>query len=639
MKQAREQGFALPSVIVASLVMFTVLVALVGSVTSVKSALDNQYYDGLASDAAESGLIQAKKCAFDSTLTTSVTVYANTNCAGVVQSGQARYLVDRTDSAKYASNRYRSFYSVNLLSLDAKGRLLQVTGTVQTFRTSDTSLTAPIRTVTKVMKLQIINKPDPFGDRASRRFWYFGANAGLDFGASGSDLPTPVRLQNPQVSSTQPLIGHEGVTTVSDQNGALQFTSNGLQIWDRTGAYMADSTGMYGSSSAVQAVASFPLKNDRSAYAVISTTGQGEDGLGELYMNQITLTNDVAGNNGNGRMISKNKQLGAGQNLSPALPAAMAAGSKANGNPINPGSRTDMSYAGESLNAAPLLDGTGYVVYTYNQRTGKVVMFTIKDGKEVGLAQQTALTFPSDDSSRAGGTGCATQSNANGNWDVGSYASINFSSDYSQMLLATGAWCGSTDDRGGSLFLFNVSPLTGALTQTASWTFHGEIAWQGGNSSRHGIYSADISPAGKYVYVTQAYSAYLFRYNITKQTTADIEASRWKIGALTTLGGATTGGNAAVWAGGGQIRRGPDGRMYMADRGYYQMYTDAIGGPGNGPVSGNNYLSYINYPDADWQTPAAIGLNLDALLMPSGTSTIWGLPQVATVYTPQMYVY
>ena len=641
MKHSREHGFALPSVIVASLVMFTVLVALVGSVTSVKSALDSQYYEGLASDAAESGLIQAKKCAFESTFTASVTVYSHTNCAGVTQSGQPRYLVDRTDTSKYASNRFRSFYTVTLATSNDKGRLLKIVGNVQLFRTSDTSLSAPVKTVTKNLNLQIVNKPDPFGDRASKRFWHFGANAGLDFGVNGSNLPAPVTLQNP-LSSPQPHLSHEGITTVSDQNGNIQFNSNGLQIWDRNGSYMSGANGMYGGSSASQAVVSFPLNASRTAYAVISNTGQGGDGLGELYMNQISLANNATGNNGNGAMISKNVQLGKGQNLSIALPAAMAAGSKANGNPVNPGGKTDMSYSGEALNAAPLIDGTGYVVYTLNARTGRVIAFTIKDGKEVGMAQMTALSFPADNSATFGPGGCLQQSDPNGNWNLGVFGTINFSEDYSKMLLTAGAWCGTSDDRGGSFFLFDVNPMTGALTQTATWTFHGEINWQGGASGRHGAYSADLSPSGQYVYVTQAYPGYLFRYSLADLSTSAIEASRWKIGAATSLGGPTTGGNNAVYSGGGQVRRGPDGRMYIADRGYYQKYIDDANGGVTllpGPVTGDAYISYINYPDSWWPTTASIGYVVDGLRLPAGSASIWGLPQMATVYTPQMYVY
>lgn len=642
MKHSREHGFALPSVIVASLVMFTVLVALVGSVTSVKSALDSQYYEGLASDAAESGLIQAKQCAFSSTFTTSVTVYPQTNCAGVTQSGQPTYIIDHTNTAQYSSNRFRSTYSIKLATINDKGRTLKVTGSVQLFRTSDTGLTMPIRTVTKTLNLQIVNKPDPFGSRASKRFWHFGANAGLDFGVNGSNLPTPVKLQSP-LSATQPHISHEGITTVSDQNGNFQFNSDGLNVWDRTGAYMSGATGMYGGASATQAVVSFPLNPSRTAYAVVSNTGQGNDGLGELYMNTITLMNDATGNNGKGAMTSKNVQLGQGRNLSDALPAPMTAPkSEGANNPINPGGgRTDMSYSGEALNAAPLVDGTGYVVYTFNNRTGRVIAFTIKDGKEVGVAQ-TAVTFPSDNSTSSGSGGCWRQSEANGNWSLGGFGTINFSEDYSKMLLTAGAWCGTTDDRGGSFFLFDVDPLTGALTQRATWTFHGEINSQAGASNRHGAYSADFSPTAQYVYVTQIYPGYLFRYSLADLSTSKIEASRWKVGLSTSLGGPTTGGNNAVFSGGGQVRRGPDGRMYISDRGYYQKYIDDTNGGtalSPGPLGFDAYVSYISSPDSFWPTPASIGYMVDGLKLPSGSASVWGLPQMATVYTPQIYVY
>lgn len=58
----RQKGFALPSVVITSLVMFTILVSMVGSVASVRVTLDGQYYQALSRDASESGITVAREC-------------------------------------------------------------------------------------------------------------------------------------------------------------------------------------------------------------------------------------------------------------------------------------------------------------------------------------------------------------------------------------------------------------------------------------------------------------------------------------------------------------------------------------------------------------------------------------------------
>ena len=76
--------------------------------------------------------------------------------------------------------------------------------------------------------------------------------------------------------------------------------------------------------------------------------------------------------------------------------------------------------------------------------------------------------------------------------------------------------------------------------------------------------------------------------------------------------------------GGGQVLRGPDGRMYVADR-------------------GANKISYVERPDApnavtDAATAAAIGWNRGGLSLGSGIS-MYGLPQMVTLHSPRLLSY
>ena len=61
-KQSSRVGFALPTVLIASVVMLTVLTVSVTSVVSVRTALLTQYYEQIAKTAGEAGIAYAKAC-------------------------------------------------------------------------------------------------------------------------------------------------------------------------------------------------------------------------------------------------------------------------------------------------------------------------------------------------------------------------------------------------------------------------------------------------------------------------------------------------------------------------------------------------------------------------------------------------
>lgn len=57
-----RKGFALPTILIASVIMLTVLLVTIASTSSVRVSLANQYYEGLARSAAESGIAYARSC-------------------------------------------------------------------------------------------------------------------------------------------------------------------------------------------------------------------------------------------------------------------------------------------------------------------------------------------------------------------------------------------------------------------------------------------------------------------------------------------------------------------------------------------------------------------------------------------------
>src|SRR3954468_21084316 len=78
-------GFALPTILIASMVMLIVLITSVSATSSVRSGLDGQYYTQLAREAAESGLARANGCLQDGGYVpawNSSKLYPNTTCSG-----------------------------------------------------------------------------------------------------------------------------------------------------------------------------------------------------------------------------------------------------------------------------------------------------------------------------------------------------------------------------------------------------------------------------------------------------------------------------------------------------------------------------------------------------------------------------
>lgn len=88
-------GFALPTILISSVVMMMVLLAGVQVAVSIRVALDNQYYNTLARDAAESGAVKAKACIEanpESQDGWSGTLTPNKSCNGTISG--SNYLLD-----------------------------------------------------------------------------------------------------------------------------------------------------------------------------------------------------------------------------------------------------------------------------------------------------------------------------------------------------------------------------------------------------------------------------------------------------------------------------------------------------------------------------------------------------------------
>lgn len=92
----KTKGFALPAVLIASIVMFLVLLASVTAAVSVRTSLNDQYYNRMAQNAADAGLEYAKACVKKNLSANWGSLEPNTGCDGA-DNGSDRYMAKIKD--------------------------------------------------------------------------------------------------------------------------------------------------------------------------------------------------------------------------------------------------------------------------------------------------------------------------------------------------------------------------------------------------------------------------------------------------------------------------------------------------------------------------------------------------------------
>ena len=331
----KRGGFTMAVVVIVSLIMFAILAFAAQLLTQSSASLQTMYYQQQAREAAESGAVLAATCVKRDTLTLAVTITPKTNCYGTSVSTQNLYLVQ--------DSRFRTTYSL-VFAKNGAMTAANITGKTEVLRKSDGAV---IASYSYNLKQNISHEVDVTGARATKRWWYFGSNVKLDFKASGSSTPVATTTTGAAAS----VVKHEGTTVITDRQGELLFYSDGLTIWDKTGAVMSNSSGLKGSSTATQSVVAFPLNKAETLYVVVSNSvnANGVSTHGELYYSVV----DLSANGGLGAVLvgAKNIQMG---------------GTK---------------YSSEALAAMPNLANDGYWVYTYtpNPTNNRIWAIEVKE--------------------------------------------------------------------------------------------------------------------------------------------------------------------------------------------------------------------------------------------------------------------
>lgn len=216
--------------------------------------------------------------------------------------------------------------------------------------------------------------------RATERYWFAGNKIAMDFGVSGTALPTITA--NP---ATIPSVD-EGSTVVTDGNGTLQFWVGQGNVYNRNQVVMANGGGISGNLSAVQVAVAFAAPDVPGKYFVVTTTGEAAGKAGTLQYSVV----DMTANGGLGAVTSKNIAIG---------------GISSN----------------ETLTAVPNHDGTGYWVLTTSYGTSNLVAQQFNSSGPVGGPVTSALSV------------------AVGN----RYGSIYFNKDLTQFAVVTGDLSGT----------------------------------------------------------------------------------------------------------------------------------------------------------------------------------------------------
>lgn len=150
--------------------------------------------------------------------------------------------------------------------------------------------------------------------QAERNRWYFGYKAGLDFntlqnGVTGFVGATPITVNGvPLALSNGPLSTWEGCFTMSDKAGNYLFASDGITVYNKTGAIMANGTLLKGHSSATQSGVVVPFPGSANRYVVLTCPVFSQGGVDHRHF--YSIVNMAAnGNLGEVEAASKNTPM------------------------------------------------------------------------------------------------------------------------------------------------------------------------------------------------------------------------------------------------------------------------------------------------------------------------------------------
>lgn len=135
--------------------------------------------------------------------------------------------------------------------------------------------------------------------------WYFGQNAGIDFN------------EQPAIPITGPLNTPEGCSVISDRNGEVIFSTDGVRVYDKNDVEITTTLvagvptpilippGIGGEQGSTQAALIMPVLDDETLYYIFTTQQVHGSNTYELRYSLY----DIKLNNGDGGLVEYNKLL------------------------------------------------------------------------------------------------------------------------------------------------------------------------------------------------------------------------------------------------------------------------------------------------------------------------------------------
>lgn len=180
---SRDAAFALPTVLIVSIVMLSVLLASVTAVSSIRTALNDQYYNQIAMEAGEAGAAMATACLRQNNYDpiwlsnpdpTKRVLKPNTLCNGNVNTSAPSYVLDKTST--------KTSFTVSDVVVDVSGFVrVRSEGVLQLMRTSNPSLLWRTYQQTAYSQSNYVDRPQI----ASGAGWKAGGHNGYMLASNG----------------------------------------------------------------------------------------------------------------------------------------------------------------------------------------------------------------------------------------------------------------------------------------------------------------------------------------------------------------------------------------------------------------------------------------------------------------------
>lgn len=222
-------------------------------------------------------------------------------------------------------------------------------------------------------------------------YWYFGHNAGLNFG-----MGVPVALTNGQIYTG------EGCSSISTPAGNLEFYTDGRFVYNKNHGQMPHGSGLLGHSSSTQSGIIVPKPASTTQYYIFTVDAYDNNLANGLCYSRVDMTLD----GGLGDVVTSEKNI----SLIPLTCEKVTAVGHSNGISIWVITHqwgTDAFYAYEitttGVNQTPVISHTGPPL-TGDMQASKGYIKVSPDGSKIAMANNTAFNIGIFNFNHANGT-------------------------------------------------------------------------------------------------------------------------------------------------------------------------------------------------------------------------------------------